>query len=174
MEEFILKRIILTLFAICISICGYPAVHARGAVPPPPPFSGGNAGAWLGHGPVFGFDDGGGPGGGWGGAWYDGGWGGWGSGSGGGGYTGGGGGRHNGMGDAFDPDTTKDLGGLHGTCFVSTPVGGYYECSCSVPYDPLLPPCDGCPVHGVCRATGSDLANSVCQDQFDICTGNWK
>lgn len=31
-------------------------LHARGQMPLPPAFAGGNAGAWLGRGPLFGFD----------------------------------------------------------------------------------------------------------------------
>lgn len=34
----------------------YAQADARGEIPPPPPYTGGNAGDWLGSGPVFGFE----------------------------------------------------------------------------------------------------------------------
>ncbi len=45
------------IFSICIVVCLTITtdLFARGETPPPPPFEGGNAGDWLGDGPIFGF-----------------------------------------------------------------------------------------------------------------------
>jgi hypothetical protein len=48
--------------ALATVVIGAGPCHGRGQIPPPPPFSGGNAGDWLGSGPIFGFDTPTGPG----------------------------------------------------------------------------------------------------------------
>ncbi len=97
----------IVLLGIFLSVLLHTQADARGEIPPPPPFMGGNVGDWLGSGPIFGFEGGlgnpwtgggfgsgggggspppgGGSNGGWGGAWWEGdgplgggGWGGWG------------------------------------------------------------------------------------------------
>ncbi len=125
--------------------------YGRGQTPPPPPFSGGNAGDWLGSGPVFGFEDGGGPGGGWGGWWWGGGGtqGGWGSGAGGNGYGPGGGQGTGGLGNTFDPP--PDRKGSHGNCWQETEPGGYYRCACFSRYDANNPPASGADLPGTCN-----------------------
>lgn len=169
------------LLIAVVLLAGAPDIFARGEVPPPPPppFGGGNAGDWLPRGPVFGFDDGGGPGGGWGGGYYGGGgWGGWGFGPGGsGGYGGGGAGAggHHGWGDLLD---TGDIERPHthfGTCFAATETGNANRCACMTVFDPRLPPCNGCPAHGLCKQVAEQrFKGTTCNDLFEICVGIWR
>lgn len=164
-----MKTIIVIISAL-VAMTGYTALHARGMMPPPPPFTGGNTGDWLGDGPIFGFDRGGGPGGGWGGGWYEGGgWGGWGFGSGGAGGYGGGG---NGEGGGHEFSSGDEFGGLHGTCVIRTPAGESYRCACNIVYYEQLPPCGGCPVHGVCKMRETPQG-AGCENIGDHCTGIW-
>lgn len=53
-------NIIKVLVILSVFVAGSVAASARGQVPPPPPFVGGNIGGWMGDGgsgPLFGFDD---------------------------------------------------------------------------------------------------------------------
>lgn len=170
------NRLSTVLGIALVLFAGHGLIYARGEHPPPPPFMGGNVGAWLGSGPIFGFDDGGGPGGGWGGGWYGGadGWGGLGSGSGGsGGYSGGSHGT-GGSGHLFDTTKKDGFGGLHGTCWSELPIGSAYRCHCDVKYNPLLPPCHGCPVHGFCIKSpvwDSEMDHGSCNNYYEVCSG---
>ena len=160
-----MKALLRSLEALSILLCcAWGTAWGRGAIPPPPPFTGGNVGEWLGNGPIFGFDDGGGPGGGWGGGYYDGGgWGGWGWGSGGaGGYQGNG---ASGRGAVW---SGEDHGGLHGTCRIETIVGTRYECACFIRYNGENPPKPGAPVQGVCRLYLVNTGDG-CRAVGDIC-----
>ncbi len=54
------SRLFLIIVALLIGIVAPVGVSARGQIPPPPPYTGGGIGAWLGEdgsGPLFGFDD---------------------------------------------------------------------------------------------------------------------
>lgn len=147
------------------------ALHARGETPPPPPFSGGNAGSWFGLGPVFGFDTLGGPGGGWGGGWFGGGWSGWGSGFGGGLLGGGSGSGGGSTGHLFDTTKKDGFGWLHGTCWKETLPGGYWACVCQVIVTKKDMPCDGCPAYGLCAYWA--VRNEGCTNIYDLCSGEW-
>ncbi len=149
---------------------------SRGQIPPPPPFTGGNIGAWLGSGPIFGFEDGGGANGGWGGSYFEpGGWGGWGSGAGGsGGYGGMQGGRREGNGHRWEitGNNGGGMGGLHGTCWADRLPGRRSECACSIRYNPVYPPPSGTVLFGICTISEitADWYTS-CSNAGDICSG---
>lgn len=148
---------------------------ARGEFPPPPPFTGGNIGDWLGSGPIFGFEpprpghpwtgggygSGGGANGGWGGAWWQGngplggdgggawgGWGGWGHGIG-----------PKSGGIEIGTDTSRkghvwpdEQDSPFNTCFVETLMGGYSQCRCWFTPPPGAQP--GKVVPGICGYGG--------------------
>ncbi len=156
---------------IAVGIIAHSSVLGRGVNPPPPPFSGGNVGAWLGSGPIFGFEDGGGSNGGWGGSYFElGGWNGWGSGAGGsGGYRGRRGPNTDGRGHDWEGG---ELGGLHGTCWVERLPGRRSECACSIKYRTITPPPSGTRLYGVCAA--SEVTQDwyySCNNSGDPCSG---
>lgn len=156
---------------------------ARGEFPPPPPFMGGNQGAWLGSGPIFGFEPGGGSMGGWGGGWWQGGgWGGWGYGSGGSGVGYEPGGYHNPGGGGGWPSDTGGRGniwedpnqgsGFFSRCYRHTAQGGYSECGCQVSLDPASPPTTGDWVAGTCvRIGGIRMYENACEMINTQCIG---
>lgn len=163
-----MTRMIMIFVIACGTIALSNEAIARGAQPPPPPFSGGNVGSWLGSGPIFGFDDGGGPGGGWGGV--DG-WGGWGSGPGGSGGYGGGNGGSSGGGHVFD-DSPGNRGGLYGTCWRSTLPGGVWECACVIAVQWPEEPISGVTYSGLCQPYNFRIT-STCRNTGDACSGTW-
>lgn len=131
-----MPRVFLACAVSIVSAAFSTTVYGRGETPPPPVFSSGNVGSWLGSGPIFGFEDGGGSGGGWGGEWFEGGeWGGWGSGAGGsgaggsGGYRGPRGNRGEGGGNLWSGDGSNPF---FGTCHRMRETGEKNECSCYV------------------------------------------
>lgn len=166
------RQIASAMLLAAMIIIAHSSLFGRGQIPPPPPFSGGNAGDWLGSGPIFGFDDGGGPNGGWGGGYFElGGWSGWGSGPGGGhgGYRGGRDGRGEGRGHEWDGG---EMGGLHGTCWVERLPGRRGECACSIKFQTGSPPPSGTRLFGVC--TASDVTEDwyySCSNAGDACSG---
>lgn len=164
-----MKSVFKIFFLVAIALLiMHVRADARGEIPPPPPFQGGNAGDWLGSGPIFGFEEpslgnpwkgggsnsdpyggasgGGGSNGGWGGAWWNGngplgggGWGGWG------GWGSGLGAGSGGLG--IDTDTSKkgyiwpeEQDSPFTTCFVETLQGGYSKCACWVRNDAIFQP----------------------------------
>lgn len=159
----------------------YVQATARGEIPPPPPFMGGNQGGWLGSGPIFGFEPGGGSMGGWGGGWWlGGGWGGWGHGSGGssggyepGGYhTPGGGWPADTGGKGSVWDNSNDQNGFFTRCFRATVQGGYYECGCQVSLDPFNPPAPEDWLPGTCvRIAGLRMEGDGCESMNVPCLG---
>lgn len=160
----------LALMAGIIVTVVYIDAHARTRRAPPPPFTGGNIGAWLGRGPIFGFEDGGGANGGWGGGYFElEPWSGWGGGSGGsgGGYGGAGGGGFGGKGNEWDHG---HRGGLQGNCWAEYLPGRRSECACSITYNVGNPPPSGTPLTGYCELATEDWYSS-CGDVDDVCTG---
>ncbi len=135
-------------------LIGYGELSARGQVPPPPPFTGGNIGEWLGSGPLF---DGDNP------------WGkdfppGWGS-SGGGvnpgsGGMGSGSGSRSGWRGTFVQDTTSNFG--CSTCQRPTFVGPCIDiCQCQRDWHDVTDPHTRY-TQGVCAKGAPDRPEHVC------------
>jgi len=138
------------------------SLFARGAIAPPRPYAGlGNAGDWLGSGPIVGFDHphGDGIGGSGGGGCSNCDWGGIGN-----------------TGFTWDPDGDGD-GGIHnpapggcgGTCYKPTWTGPCYavcECIVVIPHQHAV---DGEPALGDCEETGG--SDTSCANAGDNCEG---
>jgi hypothetical protein len=178
-----MKSILALCFALLIT--EYSHTYGRGQVPPPPLTAtppGGNIGDWLPSGPIWGFEEGGGSNGGWGGGFFGGGgsgggggWNGWGDGSGGsnGGYHGHGGSGNNGWGHLHDTlNRGRKPSEFFGTCYKMMEIGQVNRCDCQASYDPLFPPCDGCPVHGICRVA-DEVTGSNCDAPGELCSGGF-
>jgi hypothetical protein len=140
------------------------AALGRGQIPPPPAFSGGNAGDWLGSGPIFGFDIPNGPG-------FD-------------NSPGGGGGGNGGSGGGYSWDWGGDGGGRHqfldssnnygcpGTCDAPSWTGPCRRaCVCSFLYDVGVPVNPGRYVDAECVRTRIGIVDGSCRQAGDNCSG---
>ncbi len=180
-----MKRIFgIVLIGLYLQFSMYTQASARGEIPPPPPFTGGNTGDWLGSGPIFGFEggngfgdpwkNGGGSNGGWGGSWWDGrgplgsggngGWTGWGSGSGPGGYTGYGDLSNDSIPGGHGWPITGSDNGFRTNCFKETMTGGFYSCVCQLTVSLTSQPQSGQWIVGQCMqgAMGGSDQQSGC------------
>lgn len=146
--------------AMILNVCACLTAYGRGAVPPPPPFSGGNVGSWLGSGPLFGFDT---P---WGADFPDD----WSDGSSGGG---------NGSGSGFEWNPSDGPGGGVSTdcatCKCRRYIPGIQKCKgycwCVILGEEEFRP--GTLVPGKCRKYDDEDPNAVCCHPREDCLARW-